>query len=261
MHSAKITASSLDAALDVARRTPAVDPSTNPCRGRPSAARRATRFTVGARRTSTSTPRGHVEVTPDPEVPRSINLYELAQDLKARGLELPLLIRFSDIVARSHQAHQRGVRQGDRGVRVPGHLPRRVPGQGEPAAPPGRRDRRATAAPWNFGLEAGTKPELLIALAAMQDVGGLIICNGYKDSKYIETALVAQKFDKTVIVVLERLEELDVVFEPPRSSASGRCSACAPSSATTGVGRWADSAGDRAKFGLTTPRWWRWSIA
>ncbi len=51
---------------------------------------------------------------------------------------------------------------------------------------------------------SGFKPELLITLAAMQDVGGLIICNGYKDSSYIETALLAQKFDKTVIVVLER---------------------------------------------------------
>src|SRR5678810_199824 len=74
----------------------------------------------------------------------------------------------------------------------------------------------------------------------MQDVGGLIICNGYKDQKYIETALVAQKFDKTVIVVLERLEELDVVFR------------AAAKLGTRGVGRWADSAGDRAKFGLST---------
>jgi arginine decarboxylase len=105
---------------------------------------------------------------------------------------------------------------------------------------------------WNFGLEAGSKPELLIALAAMQDVGGLIICNGYKDQKYVETALVAQKFDKTVIVVLERLEELDIVFRASEKVGIRPILGVRAKLTTRGVGRWADSAGDRAKFGLTT---------
>src|SRR4030095_15646205 len=65
---------------------------------------------------------------------------------------------------------------------------------------------------WEFGLEAGSKPELLIALA-MAEGAGLIVCNGYKDLNYIETALIAQRFDKTVIVVLERIEEIDLVFK------------------------------------------------
>jgi arginine decarboxylase len=91
----------------------------------------------------------------------------------------------------------------------------------------------------------------LIALAAMDDEDGFIVCNGYKDFAYIETALVAQRFDNTVIVVLERIEELDIVLRAAeelgiRPMIGVRAKLAARAWA------WADSAGDRAKFGLTT---------
>jgi arginine decarboxylase len=92
----------------------------------------------------------------------------------------------------------------------------------------------------------------LIALACMSDVGGLIICNGYKDRKYIETALLAQKFDKTVIIVLERLEELDLVLQASEKLGIRPLLGVRAKLTARGVGRWADSAGDRAKFGLNT---------
>ncbi len=195
--------------------------------------------------------RGHVEVTPDPESGRSINLYELAQDLKTRGLELPLLIRFSDIVShrirRINECFQRAIAEYEYGGTYRGVFPVKVNQQRhliEEIVEFGR--------PWQYGLEAGSKPELLIALAMMQEAGGLIICNGYKDQNYVETALVAQKFDKTVIVVLERIEELDIALRASQKLGikpllGVRCKLTAK-----GVGRWADSAGDRAKFGLTT---------
>jgi arginine decarboxylase len=196
--------------------------------------------------------RGHVQVTPDPDRPeRAINLYELAQDLKTRGHELPLLIRFSDVVAhrikRINECFHRAIAEYEYGGGYRGVFPVKVNQQRhliEEIVEAGR--------PWQFGLEAGSKPELLIALAMMQEAGGLIICNGYKDQNYIETALVAQKFDKTVIVVLERIDELDVALRASeklgiRPVLGVRCKLTAK-----GVGRWADSAGDRAKFGLTT---------
>ncbi|HEV3189038.1 MAG TPA: biosynthetic arginine decarboxylase, partial [Polyangiaceae bacterium] len=105
---------------------------------------------------------------------------------------------------------------------------------------------------WSYGLEAGSKPELLIALANAQESGGLILCNGYKDDKYIETALLAQRFDKTVIVVLERIEELDMVFRASDSLGISPVIGVRSKLTAKGVGRWADSAGDRAKFGLTS---------
>ena len=196
--------------------------------------------------------RGHVEVRPNPDRPeRVINLFELAQELKARGLDLPLLIRFSDIVAdrikRINEAFLKAIAEYEYPGIYRGVYPVKVNQQRhlvEEIVEAGR--------PYSFGLEAGSKPELLIALAAMQDVGGLIICNGYKDSKYIETALVAQKFDKTVIIVLERLEEIDLVFRASEKLGIRPLLGVRAKLTTKGVGRWKDSAGERAKFGLTT---------
>ncbi len=196
-------------------------------------------------------PRGHVEVTPDPERARSINLYEITQDLKARGLDLPLLIRFSDVVADRIKRINRSFIKAIADYEYPGTyrgvFPVKVNQQRhliEEIVEFGR--------PWQFGLEAGSKPELLIALAAMQDAGGLVICNGYKDHKYIETALLAQKFDKTVIVVLERVEEIDVVLRASEKLGIRPMLGVRAKLTTKGVGRWAESAGDRAKFGLST---------
>jgi arginine decarboxylase len=196
--------------------------------------------------------RGHVEVRPNPDRPeRVINLFELAQELKARGLDLPLLIRFSDIVAdrikRINEAFLKAIAEYEYPGIYRGVYPVKVNQQRhlvEEIVEAGR--------PYSFGREAGSKPELLIALAAMQDVGGLIICNGYKDSKYIETALVAQKFDKTVIIVLERLEEIDLVFKASEKLGIRPLLGVRAKLTTKGVGRWKDSAGERAKFGLTT---------
>jgi arginine decarboxylase len=250
MVSVKVMASALDAALDVARRPSSANGDGQaPWTPERSAQRYqitgwgAPYFCVNAR--------GQVEVTPDPERSQAINLYELTQELKARGLELPLLIRFSDIVGdrikRINEAFGKAIADYEYAGTYRGVYPVKVNQQRhlvEEIVHYGRT--------WNFGLEAGSKPELLIALAAMQDVGGLIICNGYKDQKYIETALVAQKFDKTVIVVLERLEELDIVFRASEKVGIRPILGVRAKLQARGVGRWADSAGDRAKFGLTT---------
>ncbi len=194
---------------------------------------------------------GDVVVRPDPTREGSINLYELTEGLKARGLELPLLIRFSDIVGhrirRLNECFQHAIKEHEYAGNYRGVFPVKVNQQRhlvEAIVEAGR--------PWQFGLEAGSKPELLIALAAMQEVGGLIICNGYKDHSYIETALVAQKFDKNVIVVLERADELDVVLRASEKLGIKPTLGVRAKLTAKGVGRWADSAGDRAKFGLTS---------
>jgi len=194
---------------------------------------------------------GHVVVHPDPRQELAVDLFELVGDLTVRGIELPLLIRFTDIVAdrirRINECFRRAIGEYEYGGTYRGVFPVKVNQQRhliEEIVEAGR--------PWQFGLEAGSKPELLIALAAMHDAGGLIICNGYKDVKYIETALVAQKFDKTVIVVLERIEELDLVLQASERLGISPQLGVRAKLTTKGVGRWAESAGDRAKFGLTT---------
>jgi arginine decarboxylase len=195
--------------------------------------------------------RGNVEVRPDPDSPRGIDLLSLVQDLRARGLELPLLIRFSDIlrdrIKRINECFLKAIAEYSYPGVYRGVYPVKVNQQRhivEEVVEFGR--------PWAFGLEAGSKPELLIALAAMNDVGGLIICNGYKDQKYIETALLAQRFDKNVIVVLERIEELEVALRAAEKTGIAPILGVRAKLTAKGVGRWADSAGDRAKFGLSS---------
>ena len=195
---------------------------------------------------------GRVEVSPDPYQPeRRIDLYELAQDLKARGLALPLLIRFSDIlrdrIRRLNDCFGKAIADYNYAGVYRGVYPVKVNQQRHIV-----EEVVEFGAPWSYGLEAGSKPELLIALANAEESGGLILCNGYKDDKYIETALLAQRFDKTVIVVLERIEELDMVFRASDKLGIVPVVGVRAKLTAKGVGRWADSAGDRAKFGLTS---------
>jgi arginine decarboxylase len=194
---------------------------------------------------------GQVEVRPNPNVDRTINLFELVKDLRGRGLELPLLIRFSDILAdrikRINESFEKAIAEYSYPGVYRGVYPVKVNQQRhlvEEVVEYGR--------PWQFGLEAGSKPELLIALSAMQDTGGLILCNGYKDYKYIETAVLAQRFGKTVIVTLERIEELDIILKVSEQTGLRPLIGVRAKLTAKGVGRWADSAGERAKFGLTS---------
>ena len=194
---------------------------------------------------------GFVEVRPHRDQPEvSLDLFELTMDLEARGLDLPLLIRFSDVLADRirhingcfakaiEEYEYQGVYRGVFPVKVnqQRHLIDEVIHHG---------------AQWSVGLEAGSKPELLIALSATRKPGGLIICNGYKDRGYIETALLAQLFDKTVIVVLERFEELALVLEAAERTGVRPTLGVRSKLSSRGVGRWKTSAGDRAKFGLS----------
>lgn len=194
---------------------------------------------------------GRVQVVPDPTRPEhTIDLFELVNDLDARGLELPLLLRFSDVlkdrVKRINECFHKAITEYDYKGLYRGVFPVKVNQQKHFID-----EVVEFGAPWRLGLEAGSKPELLIALAAEQEPGGLVICNGYKDQKYIETALLAQRFDKTVIVVLERIEELDLMMRAFKKTGIRPCIGVRAKLGSKGVGRWADSVGDRAKFGLT----------
>ncbi len=194
---------------------------------------------------------GHAEVLSDPTGTARIDLYELTTELEARGLNLPLLIRFSNILedrirhlntcfeTAITEYEYPGIYRGVFPVKVnqQKHLIDEVVHYGKP---------------WHFGLEAGSKPELMIALSAMHESDGLIICNGYKDRQYVETALIAQRFDKTVVVVLERIEELGLVLRASERLGLKPLLGVRAKLASKGIGRWADSAGDKAKFGLTS---------
>ena len=106
--------------------------------------------------------------------------------------------------------------------------------------------------PFNLGIEAGSKPELLVALALQENPEALILCNGYKDRAYIETALLAQKLGRRVVIIMDRVGELDTILAAAAELDLRPVIGVRARLTTKGAGKWVESTGDRSKFGLTT---------
>lgn len=197
---------------------------------------------------------GNITISPQGERGGSLDLFQLVEALKQRNIGLPLLIRFSDILAdrieRLNSAFARAIARYNypnvyRGVypikcNQHRHIVESLVRYGKP---------------YQFGLEAGSKPELLIAIAELEpnSTEALVICNGYKDCEYIETALLAKRLGHNTIIVIEQLEEIAMVIEMSRKLGIKPVLGIRAKLGTKGVGRWGSSTGDRAKFGLTIP--------
>jgi len=194
---------------------------------------------------------GNVEVTPGGPGSTRIDLKELVDDLRSRGLNLPLLIRFSDILrTRIHQlcgSFQQAIAENDYRGRYRGVYPIKVNQQRHVV-----EELIEYGRPYNLGIEAGSKPELLVALALQDNPDALILCNGYKDRAYIETALLAQKLGRHVIVVIDQIGELETLLTTAGELEVRPVIGVRARLSTKGAGKWVESTGDRSKFGLTT---------
>jgi arginine decarboxylase len=194
--------------------------------------------------------RGHVEVRPQGPANGGIDLLDLVRDLEQRGLRAPILIRFSDILA----ARVRGISHAfTNAIREYGYR-----GQFRGVYPIKVNQQRHVVeeiveygAEGKVGLEAGSKPELLIALALLDTPGALIVCNGYKDRAYIETALLAQRLGRTPIIVVDRFHEIDLLIKTSRELGIRPHIGVRARLSAKGAGKWIDSTGDRSKFGLS----------
>ena len=195
---------------------------------------------------------GHVTVSPKGDRGGSLDLYELVNALKQRNLGLPLLIRFSDIledrIERLNACFAKAIARYSYAGAYRGVFPVKCNQQRHLI-----EDLVRFGKPHQFGLEAGSKPELMIALALLDTPGALLICNGYKDREYIETAMLARRLGHTPIIVLEQIEEVDLVIEASRKLNVEPILGVRAKLSAKGIGRWGNSAGDRAKFGLTVP--------
>ncbi|MBW4652291.1 MAG: biosynthetic arginine decarboxylase [Kaiparowitsia implicata GSE-PSE-MK54-09C] len=195
---------------------------------------------------------GHVTVSPQGDRGGSLDLFDLVNALKQRNLGLPMLIRFSDIlddrIQRLNAAFAKAIARYNYKGSYRGVFPVKCNQQRHLV-----EDLVRFGKPHQFGLEAGSKPELMIALATLNTPGALLICNGYKDREYIEAATLARQLGKTVIIVLEQREEVDLVIEASRKLGLKPIVGVRAKLSTRGIGRWGGSAGDRAKFGLTVP--------
>jgi arginine decarboxylase len=194
---------------------------------------------------------GHIEVTPSGNGSARIDLRELVEDLRSRGLNLPLLIRFSDILrTRVEQlcgSFQQAIAENDYKGAYRGVYPIKVNQQRHVV-----EELTEYGRPFNLGLEAGSKPELLVALALQDNPEALILCNGYKDKAYIETALLAQKLGRKVVITMDRMAELDTILAAAAELDIRPVIGVRARLTTKGAGKWVESTGDRSKFGLTT---------
>src|SRR5215470_15439708 len=194
--------------------------------------------------------RGTLVCHPAGEGKGAIDVKALADELVQRGLSLPLLIRFSDILrsrielingcfkkAISEYGYK-GEYKGVYPIKVNQHryVVEEIVNYGKP---------------YRYGLEAGSKPELLAVMAMLDTDGALVICNGYKDEEYIETALLASKLGLSVILVVEKPSEIALIRQVSQKVGVRPQIGIRVKLSSRGSGRWEASGGDRSKFGLS----------
>ena len=193
---------------------------------------------------------GHVVVTPHGADGPAVDLKELVDELLERGIDLPILIRFSDIlrtrIKQINECFRKAFTEHEYTGDYMGVYPIKVNQQRHIV-----EEVVQYGAPYKFGLEAGSKPELLTVMSVLESPDPLIICNGYKDIEYIDMALWGLKLGKTIILVVEDFAELQKIIDRAAVLKVKPKIGFRMKLATRGSGRWQESGGSRSKFGLT----------
>jgi arginine decarboxylase len=193
---------------------------------------------------------GHVLVHPDKDPARSLDLKKLVDTLILRGISLPILIRFTEILKHRlgeiHGAFETAMAEHKYQGKYCCVYPIKVNQQRQVV-----EEVLEFGRPYQFGLEAGSKPELL-AVMAVAGNDTPIICNGFKDDEYIEMAMLAQKIGRQIIPVVEKYTELAMILQYAERVGVRPVIGMRVKLASRGSGRWKSSGGFRSKFGLTT---------
>jgi arginine decarboxylase len=182
---------------------------------------------------------------------RGIRALDVINEAVGMGLKAPLVIRFQDLlrhrVAQLNEVFRKAIKQEGYEGSYRGVFPIKVNQLREVVD-----EIVAAGKEFNYGLEAGSKPELMIALAMHEGANRLIICNGYKDHDYICLALLGRKLGKKIILVVEQLSELEDIIAISQETGVKPMIGFRAKLQTRGEGKWAMSTGDSAKFGLNT---------
>ena len=191
---------------------------------------------------------GCVKVRPNARHHREIDLHELAHTLADKGLDMPLLVRFPDIlqdrVTRLCRAFDNAIAGQNYGNRYTAIYPIKV-NQQEAVV----KSIIATQ-DVSIGLEAGSKPELM-AVLALSPKGGTIVCNGYKDRDFIRLALMGQRLGHEVFVVIEKESEVDLLIQESAKLGVKANIGLRVRLSSLASSKWADTGGEKGKFGLS----------
>ncbi len=192
---------------------------------------------------------GNLLVHPTKEPNRKIDLKQLVDTLQWRGISLPILIRFADIIkhrlGEMYQAFDNSIREHGYNGSYRCVYPIKVNQQRQVV-----EEVYNFGKPYHFGLEAGSKPELL-AVLAIADNETPIICNGFKDDEYIEMVMLAKKIGRQITPVVEKYTELELIVKHAQQVGVKPTIGIRVKLASRGSGRWKSSGGYRSKFGLT----------
>jgi len=193
---------------------------------------------------------GHVSIHPKRNG-ETIDIMEVVAEARHRKLAFPLVVRFHDLlrdrVETINKAFSDAISQSGYTAPYRGVFPIKVNQLREVV-----EEILDAGKPWHFGIEAGSKPELLAALSVHSDTESLVICNGYKDTSFIRSALLGRKLGKTVILVVEKLEELAHILRVSQDMKIEPLIGLRVRLLSKGAGKWATSGGENAKFGLST---------
>ncbi len=192
---------------------------------------------------------GHAMIHPTQQPDRGIDLKKLVDELRQRGLQPPLLIRFADILKHRvweiHNAFDSAISEHDYTGAYRCVYPIKVNQQRHVV-----EELLEMGKPYGMGLEAGSKPELLAVMAMVHDDTTPIICNGFKDAQFIEAVILAAKIGKNIIPVVEKFSELELIAKYAQRHNVKPSIGVRVKLSTKGAGRWQESGGVRSKFGL-----------
>ncbi|MEW6737758.1 MAG: biosynthetic arginine decarboxylase, partial [Acidobacteriota bacterium] len=195
--------------------------------------------------------KGHLLVRPGEGEVAEADVKEIIDDLVRRGIKLPVILRFPQLlsyqVRKLYTSFQASIKEFDyKGAHL-AVFPMKVNPRRDVLEEVLREGRR-----YNFGIEVGSKPELYGALALDQSPDSLVVCNGFKDEAYIKLAFLGIKLGKRLILVIEKVEELNIVLRQAKETGVKPLIGIRARLYSRGSGRWEKSGGDTAKFGLTT---------
>jgi arginine decarboxylase len=194
---------------------------------------------------------GNAEVRPLQEKGGAIDILEVVNEARERGLGFPLVLRFQDLLRHRVEsvncAFKKAIEEFGYKNHYRGVFPIKVNQLREVI-----EEIVDAGQEFHFGLEAGSKPELVAALAMHKDPESLIICNGYKDRAFIRIALLGRKLGKRVIIVVEKLEELEQAIRASKEVGLEPMIGIRVRLYSKGSGKWSPSGGENAKFGLDT---------
>jgi arginine decarboxylase len=194
---------------------------------------------------------GHVVAMPLQDAGIAVDITDVIEEARGRNLKFPLLIRFQDIlrhrVESINLAFRNSITEFNYHGKYRGVFPIKVNQLREVV-----EEILDAGKPFDFGLEVGSKPELFAGLALQSQMGSLIVCNGYKDTDFIKMALLGIKLGKKVIMVVEKLEELLQIIGVSKQMGVEPLVGIRARLLAKGAGRWAESGGENAKFGLST---------